>query len=182
MHDDDEQDVDDINHTQLPKEELRDHSPNRRRRGVPVWQHLKHITKYNLPDRPINADCTHICVYLFSDDDGGSKCYCNTTLKLFRGTKRTSSAWSTSAAVGHFKKNHPHSDSVRKQKGKLETRRQRVGECMHTSGSQVIQVVSSKKSPYGLSDNEKVLSAIARWGTYANMKVRPKGWCPKFPN
>ncbi len=88
---------------------------------------------------------------------GGSKCYCNTSLKLFRVTKSVSSAWSTSAAVGHFKKNHPHSASVRKQKGKLETRRAQLGECMHVSGSQAIQVLSSKKSPYGLSDNENDL-------------------------
>jgi hypothetical protein len=42
---------------------------------------------------------------------------------------------------------------------------------MHVSDSQSIQTLSSKKSPYGLSDNEKVLIAITRWDTYANMKV-----------
>ena len=62
-HDDDEQDVDDINHTQFPKEEVLDYSPIRGSRGDPVCQHLKRIAKYNVPDRPINADCTHICVY-----------------------------------------------------------------------------------------------------------------------
>ena len=31
--------------------------------------------------------------------------------------------------------------------------------------------ISSKKSTYALSENEKVLSAIARWGKYASMKV-----------
>jgi hypothetical protein len=115
--------VDEINHTHRPKETVRAHSPNRRTRGALVWQHLKCITKYNLPDRTITADCTHICVYPLSDDEGGSKRYCNTPLKLFRDTKSESSSWSTSAAVGHFKKNHPHSASARKQKGKLETRR-----------------------------------------------------------
>ena len=38
--------------------------------------------------------------------------------------------------------------------------------------SEGIQSVSSKKSTYGLSENEKVLSAIVRWGEYASMKVR----------
>ena len=42
---------------------------------------------------------------------------------------------------------------------------------MYASDNQTIQVLSSKKSPYGLSDNEKLLSAIVRWGTYGNMKV-----------
>ena len=42
---------------------------------------------------------------------------------------------------------------------------------MYASDNQTIQVLSSKKSPYGLSDNEKLLSVIARCGTYANMKV-----------
>jgi hypothetical protein len=146
-HDDDEQDVDDMNHTHLPKEAVHAHSPSKRRRGAPVGQHLKRIDKYNLSDRPINADCTHICVYPLSDDEGGSKCYCNTSLKVVRGTKSVSSAWSTSTVVGHFKKNHPHSDSTRKQKGKLETRRVRLGECMHTSDGQSIQGLSSKKIP-----------------------------------
>jgi hypothetical protein len=143
-HDDDEQDVDDINHTQVPKETVRTHSPSKRRRGAPVGQHLKRIDKYNLPDRPINADCTHICVYPLSDDEGGSKHSCNTSLKLVRGTKIASSAWNTSAAVGHFKKNHPHSDSVWNQKGKLETRRAHLVECMYVSVSQVIQALSPK--------------------------------------
>ncbi len=36
-HDDDEQVVDDINHTQFPKKVVRVHSPRKRRRGGPVW-------------------------------------------------------------------------------------------------------------------------------------------------
>ena len=35
----------------------------------------------------------------------------------------------------------------------------------------VCQFVTSQRSTYGLSENEKVLSVIARWGTYASMKV-----------
>ena len=42
---------------------------------------------------------------------------------------------------------------------------------MYASGSEGMQSISGKKSTYGLLENEKVLSAIARWGTYANMKV-----------
>ena len=42
---------------------------------------------------------------------------------------------------------------------------------MHAAGSQGIQSISSRKSTYALSENEKVLSAIARWATYASMKV-----------
>jgi hypothetical protein len=119
----------------------------KRRRGGPVWQHLKRIVKYNFPDCPINADCTHICVYPLSDDEGGSKRYCNTPLNLVWDTKRTSSSLNTSTVVGQIKKNHPHSDSARNQKGKLETRRTRLVECMHVSDSQTIQAISSKKSP-----------------------------------
>jgi hypothetical protein len=33
-HDDDEQDVDNINHTQLPREVVHTHSPSKRRRGA----------------------------------------------------------------------------------------------------------------------------------------------------
>ena len=42
---------------------------------------------------------------------------------------------------------------------------------MHASVSVGIQSISSKKINYGLSESEKVLSAIARWVTYASMKV-----------
>jgi hypothetical protein len=42
---------------------------------------------------------------------------------------------------------------------------------MHAAGSQGKQSISSRKSTYALSENEKVLSAIARWATYASMKV-----------
>ena len=103
-YDDDEEDEDEINHTQLPKEVVRAPSPRRRVQKAPVWKHLKRIAKYNVSDREIHADCTHICVYQLSDDEGSSKCYCNRPLKLFRDTKRPSSVWITSVVLGHFKK------------------------------------------------------------------------------
>jgi hypothetical protein len=111
--DDDEQDVDEVIHTHLPKEMVRAHSPSRRTRGALVCQHLKRITKYNLPDRAITADCTHICVYPFSDDEGGSKCYCNTPLKLFRVTKSVSSVWNTSAVAEAERKTRNSSSTTR---------------------------------------------------------------------
>ena len=43
---------------------------------------------------------------------------------------------------------------------------------MHVADSQGIQSISSRKSTYALSENEKVLSGIARWATYTNMNVR----------
>ncbi len=43
---DDEQDVDDINHTQFPKETVFAHSPRKTRRGTPVWKHLRRITTW----------------------------------------------------------------------------------------------------------------------------------------
>ncbi len=108
-HDDDEEDEDEINHTQLSKEMVRVPSPNRRVQNVPVWNHIQCITKYNVSDREIKEDCTHICVCLLSDDEEGSKRYCNTTLKLLRDTKNPSSAWNTSTVLVHFKKQHPRS-------------------------------------------------------------------------
>ena len=140
-------------------------SPSRRVQKAPVWKYLKRIVKHNVFDREMKTDCTHICVHQLSDDEGGSKRYCNRVLKIFRDTKRPSSGWRTSTALEHFKKEHPHSDSVRKHKAKLEIRQVRLGESMHVSDS------SSQRNTYGLSDNEKVLSAIDRWGTYASMKV-----------
>ena len=85
-----------------------------------VWKHMQRITQYNVPDREIKADCTHICVCPLSDDEEGSKSYCNTPLKLLRCTKSVSSEWITSVTVAHFKKQHPHSNVAHKQKGKLE--------------------------------------------------------------
>ncbi len=42
---------------------------------------------------------------------------------------------------------------------------------MQASGTAGIHSSSSKHITYGLSENEKVLSAVARWGLYASMKV-----------
>jgi hypothetical protein len=92
-------------------------------------------------------------------------------LKLFRSNSGKEAGWSTSAAITHFKNKHEDSSSARKQKAGAAKRQTRLGECMHTADSDRIQSISSKKSTYGLSENEKVLSAIARWGTYASMKV-----------
>ena len=83
-HDDDKQDVDEINHTKLSQEVVHGDSPSARVRGDPVWQDLNRFTKYNVPDREIKTDCTHICVYPLSDDESVSRRYCNTSLKLFR--------------------------------------------------------------------------------------------------
>ena len=47
-----------------------------------------------------------------------------------------------------------------------------MGDAMHLAGSASSNVVPARKSLYGLTEGEKMLSAIARWGTYANMKVR----------
>ena len=70
-----------------------------------------------------------------------------------------------------FQEETEGSSSARKQKVGLAKRQTRLGECMHASGSEGILSISTKKSTYGLSDNEKVLSAITRWDTYASMKV-----------
>ncbi len=83
-HDDDEEDEDEINHTQLPKEVVCTPSPSRRVQNAPVWKHMHRIVKYK-------TDYTHICVCPLTDDEEGSKRYCNTSLKLFRGTKSENS-------------------------------------------------------------------------------------------
>ncbi len=132
---------------------------------------MRRIAKLDVPDSGMKSECTHVCVYRLDDVEDGEKRYCNTPLKLFRASKAKEAAWSTSAALGHFKKKHEGSSSARKQKVGLAKRQTRLGECMHAFGSEGIQSISSKKNTFGLSDNEKVLSAIARWGTYASMKV-----------
>ena len=170
-HSDDEEEVDDVNHAALPKEAVRANSPTQRPQTVDIWKHVRRIAKHDVPDRGIQSECTHVCVYRLDDGEDGEKRYCNTPLKLFRASKAKEAAWSTSAALGHFKKKHEGSSSARKQKVGLAKRQTRLGECMHASGSEGILSISTKKSTYGLSDNEKVLSAITRWGTYANMKV-----------
>jgi len=163
-HDDDEEDVDDTNHAALPKDAVRANSPGRRSQRAEIWKHVRRIADHDLPDHVMKTDCTHVCVYRLSDAEGGEKRYCNKPLKLFRSTKGKKAPWSTSAALAHFKKKHEDSSSARKQKAGLVKRQSRLGEGMHASGSVGIQSISSKKSTYALSENEKVLSAIARWG------------------
>ena len=47
-----------------------------------------------------------------------------------------------------------------------------MSECMQASDSAGIESSSSKHFTYALSENEKVLNAVARWGLYARMIVR----------
>lgn len=64
----DDGDDDEVDHTKVPQEMLRACSPTARTRAAPVWQHLKRIAKFNMPDREIQEDRTHMCVYPLSDD------------------------------------------------------------------------------------------------------------------
>ena len=167
---DDDEDMDDINHTTLPKEVVRPNTPTMRPQTADIWKHVSRIAKHDVPDRAMKTECTHVCVYRLDDEDG-EKRYCNTPLKLFRASSAKAAPWSTSAALAHFKKKHEDSSSARKQKAGAGKRQTRMSECMHAAGSQGIQSISSRKSTYALSENEKVLSAIAGWATYASMKV-----------
>ena len=171
-HSDDDEDVDDINHAAVPKEAVHPNSPTQRAQRADIWKHVRRIANHDVPDRGMNAECTHVCVYRLDNGDDGEKRYCNTPLKLFRSSKGKEAAWSTSDALAHFKKKHEDSSSARKQKAGARKRQTRLGECMHAAGSQGIQVsISSRKSTYTLSENEKVLSAITRWATYAARQV-----------
>ena len=167
----DDEDMDDMNHTALPKEVVRPNTPTVRPQTADIWKHVSRIAKHDVPDRAMKTECTHVCVYRLDDEDG-EKRYCNTPLKLFRASSAKAAPWSTSAALAHFKKKHEASSSARKQKAGATKRQTRLSECMHAAGSQGIQSISSKKSTYALSENEKVLSAIARWATYASMNLR----------
>ena len=169
--DDDEEEVDEINHAKLPSAVIRAHSPGRRRNTSAAWTHLRRINKHDVPGHEMNADCTHVCVCPLADGEEGVKCFCNQPLKLFRASKALGAAWSTTASVAHSKKKHADSDVARKHKGRAEKTQLRLGECMQASGTADIQSSSSKQITYGLSENEKVLSSMARWGLYASMKV-----------
>ncbi len=68
---DDDEDIDDINHTALPKEVVRPNSPTVRPQTVDIWNHLIRIPKHDVPDRAMKTECTHVCVYRISADDGG---------------------------------------------------------------------------------------------------------------
>ena len=172
-HDDVEEVVDDTNHTALLKDVVRSNSPGRRSQREEIWKDVRLIVDHDLTDHVMKTDYTNVCVYRLSDPEGSEKRYWNNPLKLFRSTKDKKTPWITSAALAHFKKNHEDSSSTRKQKAGLVKRQSHLGECMHVSDSVGIQSISSvyKKSTYVLSENEKVLSAITRWVTYANMKV-----------
>jgi hypothetical protein len=110
-------------------------------------------------------------VYRLEDGGDGEKRFCNTPLKLFRSSKGKDAGWSTTVAVTHFKKKHKDSSSALKHKAGAAKRLTRLSECMYADDSEQIQSISSKKNTYGLSESEKVLTAIPRWGTYACMKV-----------
>ena len=112
---DDDEDMDDINHTALPKEVVRPNTPTVRPQTADIWKHVSRIAKHDVPDRAMKTECTHVCVYRLDDEDG-EKRYCNTPLKLFRASSAKAAPWSTSAALAHFKKKHEASSSARKQK------------------------------------------------------------------
>jgi hypothetical protein len=180
-HSDDDVDEDEINHSALPKEAVRANSPKHRAQKSDIWQHVRRITSHDVPDRGMNLECTHVCVYRLEDGGDGEKRFCNTPLKLFRSSKGKDAGWSTTIAVTHFKKKHEDSLSALKQKAGAAKRQTRLSECMHAAGSEQIQSISSKKSTYGLSESEKVLSAITRWDTYASMKVSQAAFGDSVP-
>ena len=162
--DDDEEEVDEINHAKLPREAIRAHSPGRRSHTSAAWTYLRRIDKHDVPGHEMHADCTHVCVCPLSDGEEEEKRFCNEPLKLFRASKAPGAPWSTSASVAHSKKKHADSKVARQQKGRVDKKQLRMSECMHASGSAGIQSSSSKHFIFALSENEKVLSAVARWG------------------
>ncbi len=89
-HTDDEEDVDDINHTTLPKETVHTNSPGKRVQRVDFCKHVRRICNHDMTDHVMMEDSTHVCVYRVSDHsgEGGEKSYCNPLkpLKLFRST------------------------------------------------------------------------------------------------
>ena len=92
----DDEDMDDINHTALPKEVVRPNTPTVRPQTADIWKHVSRIAKHDVPDRAMKTECTHVCVYRLDDEDG-EKRYCNTPLKLFRASSAKAAPWSTSA-------------------------------------------------------------------------------------
>jgi hypothetical protein len=83
-HSDDEEEVDDVNHAVLSKEEVHSNSPTQRPKTEDIWKHVRRIAKYDVSDRGMKSECTHVCVYRLDDGEDGEKRYCNTPLKLFR--------------------------------------------------------------------------------------------------
>jgi hypothetical protein len=93
-HADDEEDVDDINHVSLPKEEVRANRPTQRPQREDIWKNVRRIANHDVPDRGLNAECTHVCVYPLEDGGDCEKRFCNTPLKLFRSSKCKDAGWS----------------------------------------------------------------------------------------
>jgi hypothetical protein len=82
-HSDDDVDEDEINHSELSKETVRANSPKYRAQKSDIWKHVRRITIHDLPDRGMNAEYTHVCVYRLDDGGDGEKRFYNTPLKLF---------------------------------------------------------------------------------------------------
>jgi hypothetical protein len=55
---DDDEDMDDINHTTLPKEVVRPNSPTVRPQTEDIWKHVSRIAKHDVPDRAMKTECT----------------------------------------------------------------------------------------------------------------------------
>jgi len=85
--DDDEEEVDEINHAKLSSAVIRVHSPGRRRNTSAAWTHLRRINKHDVPGHEMNADCTHVCVCPLADGEEGVKRFCNQPLN-FSGRAR----------------------------------------------------------------------------------------------
>ncbi len=71
---DDDEDMDDINHTALPKETARPNRPTMRPQTEDIWKHVSRIAKHDVPDRAMKTEFTHVCVYRL--DDGAHTFVC----------------------------------------------------------------------------------------------------------
>jgi hypothetical protein len=78
-HIDDEEDVVYMNHESLPKEAVRANTPTQRAQRVDIWKNVRHIANHNVPDRGMNTEFTHVCVYRLDNGEGGEKRFCNTS-------------------------------------------------------------------------------------------------------
>jgi len=82
---DDDEDMDDINHTALPKEVVRPNTPTMRPQTADIWKHVSRIAKHDVPDRAMKTECTHVCVYRLDDEDGENR-YCNSNSLQCQGS------------------------------------------------------------------------------------------------
>jgi hypothetical protein len=64
--DDDEEEVDEINHGKLPSTSIHAHSPGRRTHTSAPWTHRRRIHKHDVSGHEMNTDCTHVCVCPFA--------------------------------------------------------------------------------------------------------------------